>query len=334
MVFRPHSTDAEGRTPYTQCMQSGQPVFATEYKRGRVYFACSYEEFCDDLCEKAPLRCFHEILRPDVRTKIFMDFDHPLEGGDYDEQRRAFERACDAFTQDVIRHIVNKDPTLEGLRSTEDFSGTYYRLLSHRSNKLSMHVVLPFTMSSLVEVGAFVKQVHLRLGCRYLDRAVYKKNHSMRVVYSVKYGTEHMLLPDDGDATYDPEIAYQTLIQNTGTAYPSNFHQELHPSDFGITTATGCSGSGLSVPLVHDDPIVPRLQRSVERCLGKVSSPVCTEHFVKFTLHANCYWSGRRHKNNHQYIWYIRRTRTLKARCMDPDCVSAYYLEIKNWRIP
>lgn len=331
MILQPVKPDSKGNTPYQQCMQSGQPVFAFEYKTGRSYISCSHQEFCHKVYKDATTRRHHEIIRPHVRTRVFMDFDQkPNERSEdtFEQKVKAFEAECFAFVNAAMEHIIKHDKSLRELQSetdNRDWMDVCTRLVSHREDKLSLHVIFPFNLETLEKVGKFVESIDH--DSSHLDWDVYRKNHSMRLVYSSKYGSDVILTPYDGNRQYNANVVYDSLIQNTSST------GELYSEDFGIVTPDRSDYDSSCMLTTHDDPIVSDLARCITEQFGRVSNPRCTDAFVCFTFHRKCPWIKREHKHNRQIIWFTRKTRTVRAKCMDPECKFGPYLEISNWGV-
>lgn len=338
MVFYP-STLGDSRRPYIQCMESGFPVFAMECARGRRYVACDYPSFCETFYKNfAGGRHFHEVLRSGVRTKVFVDFDQhldvPCKSDDALRDRvETFTEECEAFVTEVIRYLAENCEELKTIVGREE-DLDYIRLTNHRKDKLSLHVVLPLAMEDLADIGEVIERVKERRPCAYVDTDVYRRNHSMRVVYSSKLNGNGTLLMDEEGVTckeYDTGVVFRSLIQNAEDSRHRNYvYMANIPA---ITAARSVAKRDSGSQSCYNNPFVQKLQAKLEYIFGPMTNPYCNDSIVSFTTTLECRWAERRHRSNRQIVVYSRRCKTLFFECLDPDCPRMPYLKVDNWKV-
>jgi hypothetical protein len=316
-----------GETALGQCLGTGLPVFSSDLSRdgAKSFFACGYEYFCKELYARPSWRHVYEVLQYDLPTKIYLDFDANRASCSEDE----FDDSFNAFLNACVGALCEYFPD-----ATEDPGDIPVMVLESSSDtKLSRHVVIQFTLESVLAVKDFVETVLETCPCESVDTSVYSRNRSFRLLYSTKKGkdTQLTLLNHPDPTAYNGDEVFSTLIQAIA---PRHYLGPLKTAEIARTThsftkapgsrvrSRGAAGLGTNSCRYLPD-INPRIVVYLEQlgCTPKSARVSGDGVFMSVVVGGGiCPFVRRCHRSNNSYFTLNTQTFVGWWRCADSEC--------------
>lgn len=296
--------------PYNQCLDYSAnmklPMFARDLSGNgsKTFICCGYNEFVKTYYKKQKTKNMYEIVLENRPCRIFLDFDEKDTS-----KREDFDHQCDSFIQFMIKtHFSDlKDVSV-------------HTMVANTNKKCSRHVVIDIFLTDFVAVKNLVEHCLEKSPCPYVDRLIYTKNRSFRLLYSKKFGADDKsTLRDITDLSdsYDPSLLLKTMIQ----AFDPNKHKVIeieisrkraregeNNNTYKRCTASTPHGLHTFVSKYNGATIT---SSGVEVCDGlvrwKINGMVCPN-------------IGRVHSHNHTYMYIVKKSGFGYFQCADAEC--------------
>lgn len=308
-------------SPMIQCINTKVPVFSRDINKtaAKSFLACGYHEFCFNWYKHLNKKHVYELLQVNKPTKIFLDFDCD-DMDNADKVKEEFNNFLNFFI-DHIQETFKLDET------------PFTSVLESCTNvKISYHVIVNLFMENIESVKVFVFDTLDKFPCKYIDKNVYNKNRSFRILYSYKStkdDTSALTIRGINNTKYNPEYVFLTMIQAyLPPSYSGPFeHMKGHKlhTDIKIYTKLKRSPrisshlSKFSIPTAFSD----YLNRFWN---GKIISVRSNDNFISCIVSGmRCPHIQKRHKHNNQYLTINLSNFTCWFTCSDDDCPDAQY---------
>lgn len=324
-VFIPKKTTP---SKLTQCVETSLPIFARDVgdERKKTFFACGYEYFCDVFYRRMDNKHVYEVLRYELPTKIYMDFDRDIDAEDAVESfnaefnsfmNTAVEAICELFP-DVVSH-PSEVPAIV-MDSTSE-------------TKLSKHVIIQFTLENVPAVKQFVEYVLSKCPCDAVDTLVYTRHRLFRVLYSTKKGKDTPLTiqnVDGGCASYQDEHVFATLIQCiTPPGYAGKYVMDdiaTKPRRLVLPNARKRPRESNDQTFTTITNIHPGIQFYIESIGCRALSARMNGDFLSIIVRGSvCPHAGCVHKSNNAYFTLNTKYMSGWWTCADDDCPKTHY---------
>lgn len=297
--FFPHTNDTE--SPYMQCIKTDLPVFARDVNEfgSKTYFASGYNYFMEKLASR--YSHLYELLRDNVPTKIFFDFD-----------------LADVSNKENFVIGINMFVNTKVLPAIEShwrpgFVPRVHYLTACTSTKLSYHVIVDFFLPDVYHVEGFIKDLHPVP--EYLDMSVYgKKNQCFRLLHSYKFGKSEESALRHVDPNCQSTIM-DTMIQT---------HKDEKVYDYSHATQPRSRRNSDTYSIDVDvDKFLKQYGEEV-----RASTKSGNESFDRFiVLGMICPHVKRRHVHNNTYLTINKQTMKGWFVCADKECPDTHYEE-------
>lgn len=218
------------RTPafaYANRVNPPLPVFSFEIpKAGAMRFlVCSYDKFVDMyVSTRVDRRFYHEISVEDRPVKLFFDIDKSLDKSkdksldksDDKSKDKSLDKSLDKSKDNTLsKYVVG---VVDGLVSS--MLGSSYLepicLDASDSTKMSIHLIYPVYFRDKSILIEFIDELMSKMtddmvrGC--VDRGVYGRNHSLRLIGSRKRRSERVLV----GASFSRDYILRSLLHYIG----------------------------------------------------------------------------------------------------------------------
>lgn len=275
------------------CLKENKPVFSRDIGNNGIksFFCCDYTFFCHHFYKNLKKRHIYEVLQTNVPTKIYLDFDC-----------KKVNLKNDFF--DEINNVIST--IKREIKKLFNFECNEIRLNSTSEQKLSMHVIFNFCFKNVEQIKHFVLKFCDE--AKFLDKSIYTKNRSFRLIYSSKQGKNEKLLLENNDKDeYNSEIVMQTLLQNFKKNkvfdFKNNNQSETQISAFSYSSNT-------NVFLPFGDLISVKENKD------------CILAIVK---NVYCPFKQKVHKSNNTFFTKIKSNGFSFYKCSDSDCPGIYF---------
>lgn len=332
-----------------QCLDQKQnPVFAYDVGNNgcKFFFTSGYKHFVSVHYKNMRDKHVYEVLQEHKPTKVFIDLDLSIDDNESTEQRTMIQNN---FEQELTKIIECFRDEL--LRINNNHTNAVYVLRTDHTNKLSVHLIWDVYFDDIYHVKNFVLFCVSKYKLLYVDKHVYTKNRSFRLLYSSKKKkdtTPHplFLINNHNHKEYIDKDVFNTMIQNPYHMDENGqvISLDLRPLLFGAITSTITPNSNqhnntsrttnnttLTTQNFYpmNQEYVKKVQEFVSTYLnGSVLSNKETDHYYMFIV-ANipCAWAKRVHKSNHTYMYIEKARGTYMAsfKCADPECPAISY---------
>ena len=269
-----------------ECINSNLPVFSRDIgKNGeKAFFVCEYNYFIKKYYKNLKQKHVYEVVQFDKPTKLFIDFDCK-KINKVQEFNIEINNVIDDVKQKCI-HLFNVCPEFIILDSTSN-------------NKLSKHLIFDIVFQNVAQIKAFIFE-NLN-ETKFLDKGIYTRNRSFRLVFSSKKEKNIKLLPLNQSSDYNESVVKNTLLQ----FIPHNFN--IYEYNFENLQ---------SVKLLNN--CIPNNNTCV---IGTEVSTKESEEFIHVILkNMYCPFSQKIHKSNNTYYTTIKKTGLSWFKCADPEC--------------
>ncbi len=279
-----------------ECIISNKPVFSRDIggKGEKSFFVCDYKYFCEKYYKNLRKKHIYEVIQFLKPTKLFLDFDC---------KKINKSKEFDLEIENVVKIIQNKIQFLYNQKI--DFC----ILDSSNSEKLSKHIIFNIFFRTVNDIKNFVNDF---LGDTvFLDKSIYTRNRSFRIIYSSKKGKETKLVPENSDK-YNEQLVLDTLLQ----ANPKNIIE--YKSEVNINQS------------VHYKNI-----ENIKSGIGDIiSTKACKDFHHSIVRNVFCPFAQKIHKSNNTYMTKVNKSGLTWFKCSDPDCPKILYGFHFNFNLP
>jgi len=323
--FFPNLNDSKN-SGLQQCLATNLPVFSKDVSAQghKMFFACGYKHFVEQYYPNQKKKHFYEVLRYDVPTKLFFDFDQKVE--------KMNGMSLDVFYSFVKDFVLNCKKKIESKwrRSNIDV----LLLDASTDEKHSCHAVFDFFFYNMLHLKEFaedmVKQcVEDKSQKKIVDLCVYSRNRCFRLVYSSKWGKSNALLAEKNVdyGEYDATLVMKSLIQtrlkpNKGGSY-SLIHQPVYT--FVDKNKKRRRDDIIAKTFQKVPPILEQLL-SQKQYLVLSAKKDKDNNFFFILKGCRCPWKNAKHKNNNTYM-FLNKHGYARFRCADEECPKYYFLK-------
>ena len=309
-----------------QCVEKNIPIFSKDINKNgaKSFFCCGYEYFIKSFYKNQSSKNIYEVIQEHKPTKVFLDFDCLSKNC----SRKKFDNDFNDF--------INK--SLEVLaKNYDDLNEDEIDVLildSTTKEKYSFHVILQIAFENLTMVKNFIDYVLSICPNKYVDKSIYTKNRSFRLIYSSKLNKNIPLkLLGDENCLYNEKNVFLSLIQCiTPTNYKGEFKNTFQTSKIRIFNSNLCSFKKRKITyqtseeFITLDDLPKNLIQYIQICGGVIRTIKETKEFLYLIIgNTKCPFINKQHKSNNQFFTLCKNNRIGYWKCADSECPNIIY---------